>query len=103
MKKTAFGSLLLLVFSLLAANAALAAEPVMASEASGAIDKNRLEGWIVGIDYRNSHFQLLDPRGFQKRVVTKLGMIGDYRIGDRVRVEIDPDYDRARMIEKLYS
>jgi hypothetical protein len=67
-----------------------------------AVDKDQLEGWITSVDYRSSDFRLLDPRGFQRRVTAKPGTIGDYRLGDRVRVIIDPDYDRAESIEKLY-
>ncbi len=66
------------------------------------IDQNKLEGWIIDIEYSKSLFRLMDPRGFQKRVVTKPGEIGHWRIGDKVRVQIDPDYKRASNIEKLY-
>ena len=82
--------------------------PVLATEmgaAAGvkeAVDKDQLEGWIIGFDYRLNRFRLLDPRGFQRQVTTKPGTIGDYHLGDRVRVKIDPDYKRAHSIEKLY-
>ncbi len=65
------------------------------------VDKHVMEGWITRVDYRSSQFRLLDPRGFQRQVTTKPGTIGDYRLGDHVRVEIDPDYKRARLIEKI--
>ena len=79
-----------------------AAEPAAMPGAVEAIDKNRLEGWIVRIEYTKGYFRLLDPRGFERRVVTKPGEIGDYRIGDKVRVEIDPDRKFAQRIEKIY-
>ncbi len=66
------------------------------------LDKDHLEGWITQIDYTKSNFRMLDARGFQRRVVTKSGTIGDYKIGDKVRVEIDPDYQRADSIEILH-
>jgi hypothetical protein len=101
MKKTV---LALLVFSLLApfAGVASAVEMGPAAGVAGLVDKHIMEGWIISVDYRRSQFRVLDPRGFQRVVTTKPGIIGDYRIGDRVRVEIDPDYKRARLIEKLY-
>ncbi len=64
------------------------------------VDKNQLEGWIVKVDYNKNSFRLLDPRGFQRTVRTKLGIIGGYRLGDHVKVTIDPDYNRAGVIEK---
>ena len=81
--------------------AAYAAEPGAMPQTEN-IDKNKLEGWIVRIEYTKGFFRLLDPRGFERRVVTKPGEIGDYRIGDKVRVEIDPDRKFAQRIEKLY-
>lgn len=100
MKKSFIGFAVLLCLAT-AAQAAPAVDAV-AGTAQAGWDKNRLEGWIIQIDYRGGHFKMLDPRGFQKRVVTKPGIIGDYRVGDRVRVEIDPGYKRASLIEKLY-
>lgn len=73
-----------------------------AAGVTGLVDKDILEGWILSVDYRANHFRLLDPRGFQKRIATKSGIIAEYKLGDKVRVEIDPDYQRARTIEKLY-
>jgi hypothetical protein len=102
MKKTIFGIFSLVVFSFLFVPAVLAAESFATAPQTEAIDKNHLEGWIVRIDYNKSYFRLLDPRGFERRVVTKPGMIGDYKIGDKVRVEIDPGYKRASSIQKLY-
>ena len=102
MKTSVVGCLVWTLFFWMAgASAAQAAEPGAVLDSS-LIDKNHLEGWIVRIDYTKSHFRLLDPRGFEKRVVTKPGTIGDYRIGDKVRVEIDPGYKRASVIEKIY-
>ena len=96
-----------LTFCLLLGTGVVWAADPMASGAAGggtaAFDKNHLEGWIIGVDYRGNNFRLLDGRGFQKRVVTKPGTIGDFRLGDRVRVEIDPGYKRANSIEKLYT
>ncbi len=66
-----------------------------------AVDKTQLEGWITKVDYSKNSFRLLDPRGFERTVITKLGMIGDYRRGDHVKVTIDPDYQRAGMIQKI--
>lgn len=104
MKKAAFAFGIALGILSAGAGTVLASDAMTAAPApaAGPVDKNQLEGWINGIDYRNSQFRLLDPRGFQRRVVTKPGIIGDYRIGDHVRVQIDPDYKRARSIEKLY-
>ena len=93
MKRAAFALFVLGLFPFLAA-------PLVS--AAGSVDKNNLEGWIIEVDYQKNAFRLLDPRGFQRRVITKPGMIGDYRIGDKVRVVIDPDYGRAGSIEKLY-
>lgn len=97
-------SLLFLLVALLSFGT-LPAQAVEMGQAAGVkemVDKDILEGWIIGVDYRHSRFRLLDPRGFQRHVTTKPGTIGDYRLGDRVKVEIDPDHDRARWIEKLY-
>ena len=101
MKRSAWGLFFFVFVQFLAVSAAPAAEMGPAAGVADLVDKDNLEGWIIGVDYRSNHFQLLDPRGFQRRVVTKPGMIGDYRIGDRVRVVIDPDYKRARTIEKI--
>ena len=105
MKKAAFLAGFLAVCSWFGTGPAAAADSMPAGTVTGtaAFDKNHLEGWIIGVDYRGSNFRLLDARGFQKRVVTKPGTIGDYRIGDKVRVEIDPGYKRASSIEKLYA
>ena len=92
---------LLALMAFFFSTAAFATDMGPAAGVTGLVDKDILEGWIIGIDYRSNHFQLLDPRGFQKRVTTKPGIIGDYRIGDKVHVEIDPDYQRARTIEKV--
>ena len=81
--------------------AALATDMGPAAGVTGLVDKDILEGWILSVDYRANYFRLLDPRGFQKRITTKPGIIGEYKLGDKVRVEIDPDYQRARSIEKL--
>jgi len=102
MKKFIPGMFWLVVASLIFVPMVLAADLAASTGQTEVIDKNRLEGWIVRIDYNKNHFRLLDPRGFERRVVTKPGTIGDYRIGDKVRVEIDPGYKRASLIEKLY-
>mgnify|MGYP001612807170 FL=1 len=101
MKKMILGILSLAVFWLNFLPAAMASETFVSAPQTETVDKNRLEGWIVRIDYGRSNFRMLDPRGFERRVTTKPGTIGDYRIGDKVRVEIDPGYKRARSIEKL--
>ncbi len=62
---------------------------------------NVFEGWIVKIEYNKNMFRLLDPRGFEKKIKTKPGIIGDYRMGDHVRVEVDPAIKTAYSIEKL--
>jgi hypothetical protein len=99
-----FALLVLGLLCFLAAGTVSAAEMGVGPRGgSELVDKNNLEGWIIGVDYRGGYFRLLDPRGFQRRVVTKPGTIADYRLGDRVRVQIDPDYKRARWVEKLYS
>ncbi len=101
MKKALWVVVALVLMQSLAAPAAFATDMGPAAGVTGLVDKDILEGWIIGVDYRANHFRLLDPRGFQKRVTTKPGIIGDYRLGDKVRVEIDPDYQRARTIEKI--
>ena len=101
MKKAGWALFVFIFAQFLAVSAAPAAEMGPAAGVTGLVDKDNLEGWIIGIDYRSNHFRVLDPRGFQRSVTTKPGMIGDYRIGDKVRVEIDPDYKRARMVEKI--
>ena len=101
MKKAGWMLFAFVLMQSLAVPAAFATDMGPAAGVSGLVDKDNLEGWIIGIDYRANLFHLLDPRGFQKRVTTKPGIIGDYRIGDKVRVEIDPDYKRARTIEKI--
>ena len=103
MKRPAFLAGFLAICLWLGTGVVSAADPAGTATGAAAIDKNHLEGWIIGVDYRGSNFRLLDARGFQKRVVTKPGTIGDYRIGDKVRVEIDPGYKRASSIEKLYA
>jgi hypothetical protein len=62
---------------------------------------NVFEGWIVKIEYNKNLFRLLDPRGFEKKINTKPGIIGDYRMGDHIRVEVDPVIKTAYTIEKL--
>ncbi len=64
-------------------------------------DPNVFEGWIVKIEYNKNRFRLLDPRGFEKKINTKPGIIGDYRMGDHIRVEVDPVIKTAYTIEKL--
>lgn len=100
MKKT-LSAVSLSLFSLFLAASASAVEMGAAAGVSEPVDKHLMEGWITQVDYRRGQFRLLDPRGFQRQVTTKPGTIGDYRLGDHVRVEIDPDYKRARLIEKL--
>ena len=102
MRKAGLALFVFLLMQMVSVSTAPAVEMGPAAGVSGLIDKDNLEGWIIGVDYRANHFRLLDPRGFQRRITTKPGIIGDYRIGDRVRVEVDPDYKRARSIEKLY-
>ena len=65
------------------------------------VDKTQLEGWIVKVDYRGNTFRLLDPRGFERTIHLKRGSIGEYRLGDHVKVSIDPDYRVAPFIEKI--
>lgn len=65
------------------------------------LDKTHLEGWILKVDYNNSRFYLMDSRGFQIPIKTKPGIIGDCRLGDHVKVAINPDYQRADVIEKI--
>jgi len=101
MKKAGWMLVSFILMQSLVVPAALATDMGPAAGVTGLVDKDNLEGWIINIDYRANLFRLLDPRGFQKRVATKPGVIGDYRIGDKVRVEIDPDYKRARTIEKI--
>lgn len=101
MKRTVLALFALSLFAPFA-GAASAVEMGSAAGVPERVDKDVLEGWIIAVDYHGSKFRLLDPRGFQRQVVTRPGTIGDYRLGDRVRVEIDPDYDRAHTIEKLY-
>ena len=69
--------------------------------ATEAVDKSQLEGWIVKVDYHHNAFRILDPRGFERTVTTKSGAIGGYRMGDHVKVSIDPDYRVAPTIEKI--
>lgn len=102
MKRSILGFFSLVVFLIPFVPMVHAADALAPAPQTEVLDKNRLEGWIIGVDYRNSNFRVLDPRGFQRRVATKPGTIGDYKLGDRVRVEIDPGYKRASMIEKLY-
>ncbi len=101
MKKT-FLSLLLLAGLAVPAQAAYHSfEYAAGLPPTEAVDKSQLEGWIVKVDYRNNEFRLLDPRGFERTVTTKPGSIGDYRLGDHVKVTIDPDYRVAPLIEKV--
>ena len=101
MRRSMLVVLVLGSFSFLGAGRGLAVEMGPAAGMSEPVDKDNLEGWIIGVNYQKSVFRLLDPRGFQRLVTTKPGTIGDYRLGDKVRVEIDPEYDRARSIEKI--
>ena len=101
MKKYGWMVVAFIFVQFIAVPAALATDMGSAAGVTGLVDKDVLEGWILSVDYRANHFRLLDPRGFQKRIATKPGIIGEYKLGDRVRVEIDPDYKRARTIEKL--
>ena len=102
MKRAAFAFFVLGFSPFLGVPSVSAAERGAVLGTAESVDKNNLEGWIIEVDYQKNAFRLLDPRGFQRRVITKPGMIGDYRIGDKVRVVIDPDYGRAGSIEKLY-
>ena len=101
MKRSAFGLLAILFFSLFSVSTVHAVEAGLTPDAAG-IDTNHLEGWITGVNYQKNYFRLLNGRGFQRHVTTKPGTIGDYRLGDKVRVEIDPGYKRANTIEKIY-
>ena len=100
-KKIVFVLLAAGAFSFLGAGRSFAVEMGPAAGVTEPVDKDNLEGWIIGVNYQKSMFRLLDPRGFQRVVTTKSGTIGDYHLGDKVRVEIDPDYERARSIEKI--
>jgi hypothetical protein len=102
MKNTFFLPVLLVLVSVFAAAEAPAVEMGMAAGMTELVDKDNLEGWIVRIDYRGNQFRVLDPRGFERRVTPKSGIIGDYKIGDKVRIVMDPEYKRAASIEKLY-
>ena len=102
MRKAALALFVFVLMQSFWISAAPAVEMGPAAGVTGMVDKDNLEGWIIAVDYRSNHFRLLDPRGFQRRITTKPGIIGDYRLGDRVRVEVDPDYKRARSIEKVY-
>ena len=66
-----------------------------------AVDKTQLEGWIVSVDYNHGRFRLLDPRGFERTVLTKPGTIGDYHRGDHVKVSMDRDREWMSVIEKF--
>ncbi len=101
MKKSGWLVVVFILAQSLVVPAAFATDMGPAAGVTGLVDKDILEGWILSVDYRANYFRLLDPRGFQKRISTKPGIIGDYRLGDKVRVEIDPDYKRARTIEKI--
>lgn len=101
MKKSGWMIVAFIFVQSLAVPAAFATDMGSAAGVTGLVDKDSLEGWILSVDYRANYFRLLDPRGFQKRIATKPGMIGEYKLGDKVRVEIDPDYKRARTIEKI--
>lgn len=65
------------------------------------VDKTQLEGWITKVEYKYSRFRILDPRGFERMVTTKPGTIGDYRLGDHVKVVIDRDRLIASDIQKI--
>ena len=65
------------------------------------VDKTKLEGWIVKVDYKQNSFRLLDPRGFERTIQTKPGTIGDYQRGDHVKVSIDREREWLSQIEKL--
>ena len=65
------------------------------------VDKSQLEGWIVKVDYKQNNFRLMDPRGFERKVTARFGTIGQYRIGDHVKVTVNPDWRLASQIEKI--
>ena len=68
---------------------------------SKTVDKTRLEGWIIRVDYEHNRFRLMDPRGFERMVTPKSGTIADYRLGDHVKVTMDQNYPQATLVEKL--
>ena len=65
------------------------------------VDKTKIEGWVVNVDYRQNRLRVLDPRGFERSVATKTGTISDFRRGDYVKVALDLERPWASSIEKL--
>lgn len=65
------------------------------------IDKSELQGQIKTIDYVKNVFLLKDERGFEKRIMAKQGMIGTFKVGDRVKVKMMKDNKEAKMVHKL--
>ena len=68
---------------------------------STAVDKSQLEGWITQVNYQRSNFRMLDPRGFERTITLKPGIIADYRMGDHVKVTMQQTYPYATLVEKL--
>lgn len=56
------------------------------------------EGTIVRVDYRANEIVVRDTTGRERRVIVKQGMIGQYKVDDRVRVQLMADMKEARMI-----
>ena len=104
MKKTifSFSALLFLVSPLSSAQAAYHSfDQAAGLSPTEIVDKTQLQGWIVKIDYKQNNFRLMDPRGFERKVTAKFGTIGQYRIGDHVKVTVNPDWRLASQIEKI--
>lgn len=100
LKRTAFCVISLFVFLTAAVSQADISAPTQRPTVESS-NPNVFEGWIVKIEYNKNLFRLLDPRGFEKKINTKPGIIGDYRMGDHIRVEVDPVIKTAYSIEKL--
>ncbi len=100
LKSTLFCVVMLLLMLTAAVSRADLSAPAQTPTIESA-NPNVFEGWIVKIEYNRNLFRLLDPRGFEKKINTKPGIIGDYRMGDHIRVEVDPVIKTAYTIEKL--
>lgn len=61
-------------------------------------DMRNFEGTIVKVDYRGNEIVVRDTTGKERRVMVKQGMIGHYKVDDRVKIELMTDMKEARMI-----
>ena len=65
------------------------------------IDKRKLKGQILSINYSKRRITLRDDRGFTKKIIVKQGMIGRFKVRDPIEVKMMRDNRDAKMIKRI--